>query len=102
MPASGKRRIDLDRDARLVRRARPGRDDHAVRAAREQRVRRLDVVAHDLELGPELAQVLDEVVGERVVVVDRRGRSHGHASCRVASSIARATARALLRDSSYS
>ena len=51
-----------------------------------------------------LAQVLDEVVGEGVVVVDDEDprRAHGHASCRVASSIARATARALLRDSSYS
>ena len=38
------------------------------------------VVAHDLELAAQLAQVLDEVVGERVVVVDDehapRGRAH--------------------------
>src|SRR4051812_27630644 len=92
----------LHRDAGLVRRARPRRDDHAVRPAREQRVDVLDVVAHHLELGPQLAEVLDEVVGEGVVVVDDEDLRHGHASCRVASSIARATARALLRDSSYS
>src|SRR4051812_45521033 len=95
----------LDGHAGLVRRARPGRDDHAVGPPGEQRVDVLHVVADDLELGAQLAQVLHEVVGEGVVVVDDRhadAPAHGHASCRVASSIARATARALLRDSSYS
>ncbi len=49
----------------------------------------------------ELAQVLDEVVGERVVVVDHQD-PHGHSACLAASSIARTTPRALARDSSYS
>ena len=62
----------------------------------------LDVVAHDLELGAQLAQVLDEVVGERVVVVDHEDALTATSPGASASSIARATARALLRDSSYS
>ena len=57
-------------DSGLGRRAGPGRDDHAVRAAREQLVDAGRVVAHNVDLRAELAQVLDEVVGERVVVVD--------------------------------
>ena len=83
-------------------RARAGRDDDAVRPPREQLVGGLGVVAHDLGLGAQLAQVLDEVVGERVVVVDHEDLHHGQAAWPRASSIARATARALLRDSSYS
>src|SRR5436305_34248 len=46
-------------------------------------------------LGCQLAQVLDEVVGERVVVVDDEYSHHGHSGCSAASSSARRTARAL-------
>src|SRR3954447_14764455 len=68
----------LDRDAGLGGRARPGRDDHAVPPALEQLADLRRVVADDLDLRPQLAQVLDEVVGERVVVVDREDARHGH------------------------
>src|SRR4051794_29235661 len=92
---------DLDRHAGLVRRARPGRDDHAVEALLEQLVDLRRVVAHGHRLGPQLAQVLDEVVGERVVVVDHQA-PHGHPPGGAASSTARPTPRALARASSYS
>ena len=59
----------------------PGRDDDAVGRALEQLVDGRDVVAHDLDLGAQLAQVLDEVVGERVVVVDDEDARHGHSGC---------------------
>ena len=91
----------LDADAGLVGRARAGADDDAVVVVLQQLVDGCDVVADHFEVGPELAQVLDEVVGERVVVVDHQD-PHGHAACLVASSIARTTPRAFARDSSYS
>ena len=68
----------LERDPGLVRGARPRRDDHPVIATEQQLLDRRVVVAHDLELGAELAQVLDEVVGEAVVVVDDED-PHGQA-----------------------
>ena len=55
---------------------------------------------HD-RLGAQLTQVLDEVVGERVVVVDDEDL-HAQSACLAASSIARTTPRAFARDSSYS
>src|SRR4051795_5838596 len=94
---------DLDRHAGLVGRARPGRDDDPLEAALEQLVDARAVVAHDLELAPQLAQVLDEVVGERVVVVDHEDL-HGQSGCSIAISTARSTPLALASDSrnSYS
>ena len=85
MPASGKRRTTSSEMPASSGVHGPGRDDDAVVAAREQLVDVGAVVAHDLDLGPELAQVLDEVVGERVVVVDdedalQRPR-HGQSGC---------------------
>src|SRR4051812_41206370 len=62
----------LDRDPGLVRRAGAGRDDDAVVAPCEQLVDRRGVVADDVEVGAQLAQVLNEVIGERVVVVDHQ------------------------------
>ncbi len=103
MPASAKAPDRLDRDPRLGRRAGPGRDDEAVGAALEQLLDLGLVVADDLDLGAKLAQVLDEVVGEGVVVVDHE---HAHrqlqSGCSQASSTARKTAFALLTDSLYS
>ncbi len=61
---------DLERDPGQVGRARAGRDDHAVIAADQELVDGRVVVAHDLQDGTELADVLDEVVGEAVVVVE--------------------------------
>ena len=60
------------------------------------------VVADDFQVRPQLAEVLDEVVRERVVVVDHQDAHHDHSGWRTASSIARTTPRALARDSSYS
>ncbi len=60
----------LVRDARVVRRAGAGRDDDAVVAG--QLGDGDFVIAEDGRLDPELAEVLDEVVRERVVVVDHR------------------------------
>src|SRR3954453_1236784 len=48
---------DLGRDPRLVGRARAGRDDDPVITAREQLVDRGDVVAHHVQIRPQLAQV---------------------------------------------
>src|SRR4051794_26866799 len=91
----------LDADAGLVGRARAGAHDDAVVVSLQQLVDRGGVVSDHVEVGPELAQVLDEVVGERVVVVDHQD-PHGQAACWLASSIARTTPRAFARDSSYS
>ena len=95
----------LQRDAGLVGRARPGRDDDAIGRALEQLVDRRDVVAHDVQLRAQLAEELDEVVGERVVVVDDEDGGHarhGQSGCWEASSTARSTARALASDSANS
>src|SRR3954463_6699532 len=71
-PRLGEAPHRLDGDPGLVRGAGPGRDDDAVPPAPEQIVDRGGVVAHRLDLRPQLAQVLDEVVGEGVVVVDHQ------------------------------
>ncbi len=93
----------LFRDPGLGRRAGAGRDDEALGVALEQLVDRRLVVAHDLELGTELAQVLDQVVGEGVVVVDDEyAHAQAQSGCSQASSTARKTALALLTDSLYS
>src|SRR4051794_23091552 len=97
----GKPLDDLEADARLVRGARAGRDDDAVGPSLEQLVDVRGVVAHDVELAPQLAQVLDEVVGEGVVVVDDED-SHGQSGCSAASAIASRTARDFATDSSNS
>ena len=61
------------------------------------------VVAHDAHVLPQLAQVLGQVVGERVVVVDEQQHVYScPARDRRASSTAASTARALLTDSSNS
>src|SRR6478609_524431 len=93
---------DVEAYARLVGRARPRRHDHAVVAATEQVVDVGAVVAHDLELASHLPQVLDEVVGERVVVVDHQDAHQGQSGCLAASSMAFLTPRAFATDSSYS
>jgi hypothetical protein len=61
---------DLDRDAGLVGRARAWRDDYPVRVEIEDLLGRYLVVAPDEDLSAQLPEVLDQVVGERVVVVD--------------------------------
>src|SRR5262249_27896548 len=92
----------VHRDPGLVRRARPGRDRARVRRPLGDRVEPDRVVALDRDLGAELAEVLREVVGERVVVVDQQ-ELHGAVRSAVrAIATARSTARALLTVSWYS
>ena len=63
------------------------------------------VVAADLHLGPQLAEVLDQVVGEAVVVVDHDDPWHRRpyqSLSAAATSMARKSAAALFWVSSYS
>src|SRR5580692_9997964 len=77
------------RDAGLVRRARTGRNEEPVGLACGD-VARLDgVVLHDLARRAELAEVLDEIERERVVVVDDEHSAHGPRSISSASAAAR-------------
>src|SRR4051794_4325523 len=62
--------------AGFVRGARPRRDDDAIRAKRRNLVEADLVVATDDDLLPKLAEILDEVVGKRIVVVDHE--QHGY------------------------
>ncbi len=92
MPCSGKRRsTSTDTPASLGVQG-PGDTSTRSGAALEQLVDGRHVVAHDLGLGAQLAQVLDEVVGERVVVVDDEDAPHAHSRCLQASSMAAITA----------
>src|SRR5262249_31992482 len=71
-------------DSRLVRRARPGRDDHMRRPERLE-LRNADlVVAEHLHLGAELVEVLHQVPGEGIVVVDDGDHAHLPAAFRSA------------------
>ena len=87
IPSSGKRRAASIDTPASTGPARARGDHHAVGAAREQLVDRVHVVAHDVGLRAQLAQVLDEVVGEAVVVVDDEDL-HSQSPCAHASSIA--------------
>src|SRR4051812_13535332 len=89
---------DVDRDPRVFRTPRAGRDDDLLRRHRADLVERHFVVAPHADLRAQLAQILHEVVGKRIVVVD--DENHYKPAC--ASSSARITARALSRVSSYS
>ena len=89
------------RDAGLARRTRARRHDDAGGPEPLDLVRRDRVVPVDLELGPELAEVLHQVVGEGVVVVDHQ-QHQGLPPVRPARSIAAMSARALATHSSCS
>ena len=83
--ASPRSRCPPRRACRARARRRPGRARASSSSSTRGRV-----VADRLDLRPELAQVLDEVVGEGVVVVDHEdAHVYGHSACRVASSMAR-------------
>src|SRR5919204_5559341 len=90
---------DVQRHARVVRGAGTGRDDDALGRERRHALRVDGVVAHHAQLGAELTQVLHEVVGERVVVVDDEDHARGPA---VAMRRARMRPRALEQVSSHS
>src|SRR5215204_5238903 len=59
----------LDRDPGLVRRAGTGGDYYPIRVERGDFLRRDLIVAPHEDLGPELPEILDKVVGKGVVVV---------------------------------
>src|SRR5919204_1014404 len=61
---------DVERDARVVRRARARRDHDPLGRQRRHAIGVHRVVTYHAQLGPQLAEILHEVVGERVVVVD--------------------------------
>src|SRR5205085_8572893 len=81
----------LERDARNIRRAGAGRDDAPLKAAGEQLIDCRAIVAHRVHVGPQLSEVLHEVVGERVVVVDDEDR-HVQSGCSQARAMARIAA----------
>src|ERR1700722_19807891 len=60
----------LDADACFVWRAWPWRDDDALRPQLLHLAHRDVIVAPDLDFGAQFADVLDQVVGERIVVVE--------------------------------
>ena len=101
-PASGKRRIASTEMPASLGVHGPGETTTRSHVRAEQVVDGGDVVAHGLDLRPQLPQVLDEVVGEGVVVVDDEDALTATLAASAASSIARTTPRALARDSSYS
>ena len=80
----------------------PGEITIAPGARARDRVDRDRVVALDADVRAELAEVLREVVGERVVVVDQQELHDAASSAVRAIATARSTARALLTVSSYS
>ncbi len=59
-------------DPRLIGRAGPGRQDHPLRPHRQRVLHRDLVVAPDSRLRPQLVHIVDEVVGEAVVVIDHQ------------------------------
>src|SRR5206468_4857540 len=87
----------LERDARVVGGLGSRRDHDRLGVTRRDAIHRDPVVAVHLDLGPQLLKILDEVVGERVVVVD--DDDHARASARSMASI---RAPALLTHSRYS
>src|SRR3954462_8346198 len=98
----------IDRDARLLRRTWARRNDEPIGLQPNELGERRLVIADDAHLRAQLPQVLNEVVGEGVVVVDHEDahstrlfalRAHGHSGCSAASSTARKTAFALFTDS---
>src|SRR5260221_4485513 len=71
------------RDPRLGRRAGTGRDDDLFRSPRRDLLERDRIVAIHIHVGTQFAEVLDEVVGEAVVVVDHQDHgAPGHWSMR--------------------
>jgi len=61
---------EVEADARLVRRTRAGRKDDSFRLLLQDFVGADLVVADDFARSAELAQEVDEIVGEAVVVID--------------------------------
>jgi len=69
--AIGKPLYHPKRDASRIRRPRPRRDQDTLRfEVIFYLIHRDLVIANNAHLGPKLAQILHEVVGERIVIVD--------------------------------
>ena len=66
------------RHARFLGPARPRRDDDALGFRGHDIFERHDIVAHDLNARAKLAQVLHQVVGERIVIVDDQNHEITH------------------------
>ena len=99
---------DVSRDTAVARRSWPRRDDDATGAKSHRFVGGHRIVAAYLDLGAESGEQLDQVVGERIVVVDDEDHATTAAEtpsplCMpAASSSAWCNALALWRHSSYS
>ena len=100
-PASGIRRTSSSVMPASLGVQGPGETTQRSKPQLDQLVDGGPVVAHGRHLRPQLAEVLDEVVGEGVVVVEDED-PHAHSGCWQASEIARIAAWALATDSSYS
>ena len=73
----GTGRDEIKADTRLVGRAGAGRDEEGLRARGDRLPRRNRIVAHDLNLGPQLHQVVDKVPGKAVIIVDDEDHGAG-------------------------
>ncbi len=97
--ARGKTLDGVARDPGFPRCARARRDDDFFRLERFDFVERNLVVKIDSDVGAKLSQIMIQVVGERIIVVDEENHLFLHCS---ANSTAFSMARALLRVSWYS
>src|SRR5258707_3072957 len=85
-----------ERDPRFGGSAGPGGNDHAFRSHHGDVRRRDLVVATHFDVGAELAQILHQIPGEGIVVVDHQNHARPSIPLK-AISAARSTARALAR-----
>lgn len=67
-----KTRDNFFADARLVRRSWPGRNANVTRRQRRDLIDVNRIVSCDGQFAPKLAKVLGEVVGERVVIIQKQ------------------------------
>src|SRR4051812_15598558 len=100
--AARERRDQLERDAGIAGGARTRREHDVGRRERRDFVDGNLIVPEHPHLRPELAQVLRQVVSERVVVVDQRNHAASASFSLEASSAAFSSARALCGVSSHS
>lgn len=66
---------DFEADAGVVRIARAGGDDDAGGFAGEEFIHRNFIVAEDFDFVTEIAEILDQVPGKAIVIVDEREHS---------------------------
>ena len=73
----GTRRDEFEADACRVRGARPGRNQERLGPARHRLPSRNRIVADNLDLGAQLHQIMDQVPGEAVIIVDNEDHRSG-------------------------